>query len=378
MANELVAQCWLIQFPTPPMRLVMMKLCDCADPDGTSIYPSLDTIRRETGLGRSTVCAALAAFEQSGLVEVRGQNVGNRYGKSTTLREINTEALRLIAGRRRKGLRSLPPTHILTQLEVEIPPGTSELALPGAALTSQVEPAAEPRRAKVWAILPQRQSPEGEGHKVGRPSLIVASPLGGQAKIRTLDASGSGGGTPPVQVRDSTCPGDGPNPKKRTPQWTPPSLRPALRGASKGAGEIDELILRITTLERRIPIANLIEPIARQLKIDAPDPAYALGLLADSLTEYDEQVLTDAAKIILKTRHSTVKPSDIHEALLEAKKMADHDAKLARGPLIFKSQAELWHRARTAVSQKNPIEAERLFSGDFVRRDAIARLGVML
>jgi hypothetical protein len=306
----------------------MMKLCDCADPDGTSIFPSLDTIRRETGLGRSTVCAALAAFEQSGLVEVRGQNVGNRYGKSTTLREINTEALRLIAGGRRKGLKTLPPTHILTQLEVEIPPGTSELTLPGAALSSQVEPAAEPRRAKVWAILPRRQSPEREdlGDKVGRPSLIVASPLGGQAAIRTLDAPKSGRETPPVQVQDSTSPGDGPNPKKRTPLWTPPSLQPAPRGASKGAGEIDELIHRITTPERRIPIAKLIEPIARQLKIDAPDPAYALGLLADSLTEHDEQVLTDAAKIILKTRHSTVKPSDIHEALLAAKKLADHDA----------------------------------------------------
>ena len=58
----------LVEWPTHTMQIVFMKLCDCAEPDGTSVYPSVATIARETSLTESAVRAQLAALKDLGLV----------------------------------------------------------------------------------------------------------------------------------------------------------------------------------------------------------------------------------------------------------------------------------------------------------------------
>jgi len=199
------------------MRLVMMKICDCADEDGTNIFPSVATIRRETGLGESTIREAIAAFEEAGLLIVKAVDYGNSTGRTTTVRELDTDRLRLIAGQRRKGKKPFCSTHILRRGEVDIPARSGDrnetvaVVVPGAAMTSYAEAREAQRTAGVLAIFvrPAGLVPDG----------YVAPPVSG---------GGEGVGTPPVsggaplQPVDPSPPASGPHPSS---QWTQPFLK---------------------------------------------------------------------------------------------------------------------------------------------------------
>ena len=50
-------------------RLVAHTLSTHMDRNGGSCFPSITTIQRESGLGRSTVCRALAELERAGFVQ---------------------------------------------------------------------------------------------------------------------------------------------------------------------------------------------------------------------------------------------------------------------------------------------------------------------
>ncbi len=78
--------CWRIEFPTPAMSAVAIKLADCANDEGENVYPSIERIERETRLGASTVRRALAAFEEAGLLEVVAEHTGNKWLRSTVIR----------------------------------------------------------------------------------------------------------------------------------------------------------------------------------------------------------------------------------------------------------------------------------------------------
>jgi DNA-binding transcriptional MocR family regulator len=60
-------------------RLVALVLSMHMDRNGGSCFPSLTTLARESGLGRSTVVRALAQIEEAGLI----QRVGGSHGKPT-------------------------------------------------------------------------------------------------------------------------------------------------------------------------------------------------------------------------------------------------------------------------------------------------------
>jgi Helix-turn-helix domain len=203
VANGLVGMCWLIDFPTPPMRLVMMKICDCADDDGTNIFPSVDTIHRETGLGASTIRAAIAAFEECGLLIVKANKFGNCAGKTTTVRELDTDKLRLVTGKRRKGQRPLPSTHVLRRAAVEVPAGAETVMVAGAVLPSFVDPRSEPRAAELMAIFVR---------EAGDECLAITPPADGEAPLQDVEGHPSTTRTPPLQQMEVTPPGGGPNP----------------------------------------------------------------------------------------------------------------------------------------------------------------------
>lgn len=83
---------WEAAFPSPAARLVALKLADCANDDGASIWPSRGTIERHTGLGATAVKEWLAAFDRAGLTVVERRGDGTP-GKRTTIRSLNVETL---------------------------------------------------------------------------------------------------------------------------------------------------------------------------------------------------------------------------------------------------------------------------------------------
>ena len=97
MSVTLMGLCWRIEWPTVSMRLLALKLADCANDEGENIYPSVGRIERETGLGVSTIRRDLAAMEECSLLDVVEQVSGNKWLRSTTVRRFNTEKLRALA-----------------------------------------------------------------------------------------------------------------------------------------------------------------------------------------------------------------------------------------------------------------------------------------
>ncbi len=80
MSVHLSSQVWKLKTPDAATKLVLLKLADNANDDG-ECWPSLTTIARETGLGRSTVCRKLLYLGAVGaLSKVPGHTgVSTRY-----------------------------------------------------------------------------------------------------------------------------------------------------------------------------------------------------------------------------------------------------------------------------------------------------------
>jgi len=145
-----MALCWRIEWPTVSMRLLALKLADCANDEGENIYPSVGRIERETGLGVSTIRRDLAAMEECSLLDVVEQVSGNKWLRSTTVRRFNTEKLRNLA-------------------EVEHKRGVYE---PSRCILKQVELGlrdAKGKPKKVWAVLKRPKEEGGEEFIVPNP-----------------------------------------------------------------------------------------------------------------------------------------------------------------------------------------------------------------
>jgi hypothetical protein len=72
------------QFGSPLKKLVALKLADCANDDGSRVYPSIGTISAETEICERTVYGILSDFRQRGLVTVIAPGGGRQ--KSTRYR----------------------------------------------------------------------------------------------------------------------------------------------------------------------------------------------------------------------------------------------------------------------------------------------------
>lgn len=380
MAHELSGLCWLINFPTTAMRLTMMKLCDCAEPDGTSIYPSVATISGETGNAPSTVRDNLAAFENCGLLDVVENKHGNRAGRTTVVRELNVARLRLISGMRVKGKGKTPSTHVMRSSVVDIPAGANVVFLEGAAFPAHVEPSDKDRVGKVvWALFAREPAmATGGTPESGRASNIGILPDTGRAHLRTAEGHPSRVRSSPHRSADGTPPLSGPYPSLDPPLRVTPL--PPHGGKSRRGGRestVDDLILKIMSPERERTIAILIEPIVRRLKIDAPDPVFALRQLADGAANESDGVLADACNKLLNERKATAKVADIEDAVKAAGQAAKMAATLANASLIFAGTPQ-WTEAIAALQRINPLEAELLQGQVKVRRDYLAKLGVTL
>lgn len=77
MSYRLIPLAW--QSPLPAIdKLIMLKLCDCANDDGSSCRPSLATIMEDCGVSRRKAQMTLRGFEQAGLIELVSAASGRR------------------------------------------------------------------------------------------------------------------------------------------------------------------------------------------------------------------------------------------------------------------------------------------------------------
>jgi hypothetical protein len=414
MANELVGKCFLIDFPSAPLRWTMTKLCDCADANGTNVFPSVATICDETSLSLSAVRASLAAFEQCQLLSVKENKFGNAAGKTTVVREIDIDLLALIAGERKKGKPKEKSSHVMALVDLVVMPGQRVVQHPDAVVASLVEPPRDskgrlieddvPRKLKVWAIIPRQAAPakpkRARKKKADSRSVpdedgieqFCAPPGDGgvdpaetppgdggvatEAPLQEVEEYPSRRWRSPLQEVEATPPGGGANPL--IDPFTDPSPHTPHGGSRRRRGrvrEIDDLILKIRTPERARAIALLIEPVVRKLRIDAPDPAFALGQFADLVAKETDGVLEEASKRLFEERVSTAKVADIEAAVFAARKAADDAAKIAASPWLFEG-TDAWRRALASLAEVNPMEAQFLSNQGKVRRDHLAKFGV--
>jgi hypothetical protein len=96
MSVRIMTRVWDAAFPTLPMKMIALKLADCANDEGENIYPSVGRVEAETGVCASVVRAALADLEAAGLLVVVAAGTGNRQGRSTTVRAFDVERLKML------------------------------------------------------------------------------------------------------------------------------------------------------------------------------------------------------------------------------------------------------------------------------------------
>lgn len=245
---------------------------------------------------------------------------------------------------------------------------------------------AKPRKAARYDRAPSQQNGPGQSDQGGSQQEDQGpgqNDQGGALDNLTRGPDEMTGG-PGQQVtggpgQQVTSPKENPFSEPKPEQsLSPPSPHDGSRRRRGREGEVDDLISKIWTEPRQIAIEVLIEPVARKLRIEAPDPGFALGTFADWALHFPAEVLADARKRLFDDRKLTAKISDIEAAVQAARKAVAQASALKKGPLIFKAaQPELWDHALTLLAGVNANEAERLRCGhEWVRRDHLAKYGV--
>lgn len=82
----------------PPVRFLLMILANYADPEGNDIYPTVETLMDDTGMGRTTVKRHLNTLKTIGLLELGNQHAVDRMRKDRrpTVYRLNFDANRTL------------------------------------------------------------------------------------------------------------------------------------------------------------------------------------------------------------------------------------------------------------------------------------------
>lgn len=171
-----------------------------------------------------------------------------------------------------------------------------------------------------------------------------------------------------------------------SPPLTPPSGE-SERESERGFAEIlQELRSAKPACQRAID--NLIEPLLRQRKLHgAPDPVFALGIIAEWAEKHGDDVLADALQRVKDERGFSFKPADLEQAMKAAIAHAKRTAPLHRratpaqiadaDPTIVAKGAEVREALRKRLGNEvftswfSGIEFERL-----AERCLVASVGV--
>lgn len=113
-----------------------------------------------------------------------------------------------------------------------------------------------------------------------------------------------------------------------SPPLTPPT-QGSERESGRGFAEIlQELRSAKPACQRAIDV--LIDPLLRLRRFHAPDPVFALGIIAECAEKHPDDVLRDAVERVRAARGALVKASDLESALKEAIAYAKRFAPLHR------------------------------------------------
>lgn len=121
MSNHVMSLIWRTPIPTQAAKLVALKYADHADDDGGSIFPSIDHVTRQTGLGKTAVYDSIAALEHATLLlQVGTRNSGPTYNRIE--RAFNMALLEELAWKSKKLPSSqkpvpVPPSKVLVAVE---------------------------------------------------------------------------------------------------------------------------------------------------------------------------------------------------------------------------------------------------------------------
>lgn len=387
MSNELVGRCWLIDFPSSAMQLVMMKLSDCADDDGANVFPSIAFISRETMLSRRSVSDQLAALRECGLVINRRDEArpSNRSSRTSVDREINIDLMAAVCDTRLRGKPRVPSSHVISQVEIDVAAGAERVLVPGALAWSVfAEPltAEQAGRRKVWAVMPRgfepAQSDAASAGDAEADETAYAAGAEADGEVPMQEVQGTSATDAHCLCTSCTQPLLDSSPRPSPP--SPPQAvgRERKRDLSKIAA-VDALLVDVVGSDgcpdRQRAVAVLIEPLARQRRIDAPDPRFSLTTIADWAAKHPDTVLKRARDRVLRKRDVTVKPSDIEAALKAEIEHAKSEARLARSPVIV-TGTERFRRAIEAVRRIDPAEAAWLADRNTIKADDLVKLGI--
>jgi hypothetical protein len=309
-----MSQVWEIEWPTQSHLLIALKLADYANDDGGKVWPAVSTIAAQAQCSERTVQNVLKAFRNCGLI--RTLKPGG--GSTPTIYQLNVLLLGKLAG-------------------------------------------AKARLAGKADAIEMPEEPTETGATV--------APLHEAAPVQMERPTGATDGDRGAKLLH-------PNHHKE-PSREPPSP-PSPRGCGGRRGrEIDDMIFKLRTPERADVFDVLLEPIARRLEIAAPDPAFALGQLADWAARFPRDVLAAARDRVLEKRKATAKPADIEDALKTERKAHEDNAIVATAPIIFEG-GPLWKQALVALAAINRLEAEHVRGQGKVTRKHLEKMGVRL
>lgn len=395
MSNELVGRCWLIDFPTSAMKFVMMKLADCADDDGSNVFPSVAYVAAETQLSTRSVSDQIAALRECGLVVDKRDEHGNRLNRTSVLREINIDLMAAVSDKRLRGRPRVPSSHVVAQVEIDVPAGATQILAPGALAASMFrEPAAGGVR-RVWAIVPRPQASSTPATDAGADEAAPAS--GSGVPLQQVQGTPATGAVhpcdscqQPIHYPSNTTPPQPPADRggreseidcDQQGKASPRAARAAatqsrsVRKAEDKRGLCEWVLDAIRTPERERAIAVLIEPLVRLRKIDAPDQQFAMAQSADWAAKHPDHVLADARERILAARDVTVKPADIEQHMRAAIAQAKAEAQMARTDK-WVTGTQQFRAALAAVAGVSPADAELMANWTVIRAKDLSKLGI--
>lgn len=319
MSNELVGRCWLIDFPTPAMQLVMMKLADCADDDGSNVFPSVAYVSRETILSTRSVSDQLAALRECGLVINKRDVHGNRANRTSVDREINIDLLAAVSDARVRGKPRVPSSHVIAHVEIEVAAGADRVHVPGALAPSVfAEPLTDKQagRRHVWAIMPRGFDVVVDGSTPAAAAGAFGSTPATDAEVPLQQLQGT-----PATAADHPC--DSCQQPLLDSSLRPSPLTP--QGACVGEGLIDNLenqggwasgwtdeARAAVDQVRSSPVVShiataFIDAVCGTLQpLKGADPATYVRQLANHLRAYSPEELAAAAQATIASRNGTL------------------------------------------------------------------------
>jgi len=82
MSVHISSPVWRLRLPATE-KLILLKLADCADDDGTNAFPSVGRVAEECGIHPRTVQKILRHLKATGLISIQAEHDGSRHFPTT-------------------------------------------------------------------------------------------------------------------------------------------------------------------------------------------------------------------------------------------------------------------------------------------------------